>query len=94
MPDQHGAAAERPHEEGEIGGVVGEMVVAAAAHPFGVPVSAPVEGEDVMARGREPRGDEVPRVRVLEEAVQQENDGAVLTPFEQVVPEPVGDEEA
>ena len=57
-------------------------------------MSAPVEGEDMMARGREPRRDEVPGMRVLEEAVQEKDDGAVGAPFEQVMPEPVGDEEA
>src|SRR5262249_57031972 len=57
-------------------------------------MSAPIEGEDVVAGVRQPRGDEIPGMRVLQEAVQEEDDGAALAPFEQVMAEPVGDEEA
>ena len=57
-------------------------------------MAAPVEREDVMAGGGEPRRDQVPGVRMLQEAVQQQARPAPsLAPLEQVVPQPVGDDE-
>jgi hypothetical protein len=95
VADQHGAATERAHQEGEVGGVVGEVVVASAAHPLGVAVTPPVEGEDVPASGGEARGDQVPGVGMLQEAMEQEKDRRVsLPPVEQVMAQAVGDDEA
>ena len=94
MRDQRDAIAQRADHEGQIGGVVGEVVVAARADPVGVAVAAPVEREDVMAGGGELRRHQVPGVRMLQESVEQQHDRPVVAPLEQVVPQPVGDDES
>jgi hypothetical protein len=67
------------------------VVVAAGADPVGVAVAAYVDGDDVRAeRGR----DLVPAVRVVEEAVDQDDRRvARRVPLEDVRAEPGGERE-
>jgi len=53
-------------------------------------VAAPVESVDVVAGGGETGADQVPRVGVLEKAVQQQNDRRALTPLEEMKAQAVG----
>ena len=55
-------------------------------------MAAPVEGEDMVAGGGEPRRDQIPRARVLEEAVQQEEERAAVSPFHQMMAQAVRDD--
>jgi hypothetical protein len=95
MPDDRGPPAERADDRREVADVIGKMIVAAGPNPVGIAVTAPVERGRPIPGRREPRRHPVPDARVLEEAVEQQDDALALTPFDEMEPETVpADDEA
>jgi hypothetical protein len=84
---------DRVHQVGDVVQVVHEVVVAAGPDPLGVAVTAKVGSDHVVPGGGERRGDGGEAPGEIQEAVQaKERCMARSVPFEDVVPESVGDD--